>query len=46
MQEVGLSACPSDAVKSIKKLADIVLMRKGGHACVREFIDEYMIMTE
>ena len=35
MQEVGLSACPSDAVKSIKKLADIVLMRKGGHACVR-----------
>ena len=46
MQKVGLSACPSDAVKSIKKLADVILSRKGGHACVREFIDEYILMTE
>jgi len=45
MQAVGLSACPSDAVKSIKKIANIVLSRKGGNACVREFIDEYIMMT-
>ena len=46
MKEVGLSACPSDAVKSIKKIADVVLLRKGGHACVREFIDEFILLTE
>lgn len=46
MQAVGLSACPSDAVKSIKKIADVVLLRKGGDACVREFIDEYIMMTK
>lgn len=46
MQEVGLSACPSDAVKSIKKLANIVLIRKGGDACVREFIDDYILLTK
>ncbi len=46
MQEVGLSACPSDAVKSIKKIADVILLKKGGHACVREFIDQYILLTE
>jgi 3-deoxy-D-manno-octulosonate 8-phosphate phosphatase (KDO 8-P phosphatase) len=46
MQEVGLSACPSDSVKSIKKIADIILIKKGGDACVREFIDEYILLTE
>ena len=45
MQEVGLSACPVDAVKSIQRIADIILTRKGGDACVREFIDEYIIET-
>ncbi len=46
MPEVGLSACPSDAVKSIKKIADVILLKKGGHACVREFIDQYILLTE
>ena len=46
MQEVGLSACPSDSVKSIKKIADIVLIKKGGDACVREFIDDYILLTK
>ena len=46
MQEVGLSACPSDSVKSIKKIADVILIRKGGDACVREFNDEYILLTE
>lgn len=46
MKAVGLSACPSDAVKSISKIANIVLTKKGGDACVREFIDEYILLTE
>jgi len=46
MQEVGLSACPVDAVRSIQSIADVILSRKGGDACVREFIDEFILLTE
>ncbi len=46
MQEVGISACPADSVKLIKKVADIILERKGGDACVREFIDDYILLTK
>jgi YrbI family 3-deoxy-D-manno-octulosonate 8-phosphate phosphatase len=46
MQEVGISACPADSVKIIKKVANIILERKGGDACVREFIDDYILLTE
>jgi len=42
MQQVGLSACPSDAVDKIKSIAHYILERKGGDACVREFIDKYL----
>ncbi len=42
MKTVGLSACPSDAVSSIKTIADVILTRKGGDACVREFLDEWI----
>lgn len=45
MQAVGVSACPSDAVKSIRAIADVILEQKGGHTCVREFIDEYLNET-
>jgi 3-deoxy-D-manno-octulosonate 8-phosphate phosphatase (KDO 8-P phosphatase) len=40
--KVGLTACPSDAVPAIKAKADIILSRKGGDYCVREFIDSYL----
>jgi len=46
MQVVGISACPVDSVNLIKKVADIILQRKGGDACVREFIDDYILLTE
>jgi 3-deoxy-D-manno-octulosonate 8-phosphate phosphatase (KDO 8-P phosphatase) len=39
MQEVGLSACPSDALGEVRNIANIVLEKKGGQGCVREFID-------
>ncbi len=43
MENVGLSACPKDAVRRVKSVVDIVLNKKGGEACVREFIDEYLL---
>jgi 3-deoxy-D-manno-octulosonate 8-phosphate phosphatase (KDO 8-P phosphatase) len=42
MKAVGLAVCPSSAVASIKSIADIILSRKGGDACVREFLDNYL----
>lgn len=41
-KEVGLSACPADAHNKVKKAAKIILTKKGGEGCVREFIDEYL----
>ena len=41
MQEVGLSACPADAMNSVKGIADIILTKNGGAGCVREFLDEW-----
>jgi YrbI family 3-deoxy-D-manno-octulosonate 8-phosphate phosphatase len=43
IQAVGFSACPADAVVKIKDNVDLVLHKKGGQACVREFIDFYLL---
>ena len=43
MQAVGLAVCQASAVSKIKSAADIILSRKGGDACVREFIDNYLL---
>ena len=43
MKTVGLAVCPSDAVESIKDISHIVLTRPGGHGCVREFVDDYLL---
>lgn len=42
MEICGLTACPSDAVDEIKDIAHILLTRKGGEGCIREFLDEYL----
>jgi len=42
IQAVGLSACPADAVGSIKGIVDVVLSKNGGYGCIREFIDEHL----
>jgi len=39
MKQVGLSATPCDAVKEVQAVAHMVLEKKGGQGCVREFID-------
>ena len=43
IENIGFSACPSDAVQLVKKQADLVLSTKGGHGCVREFIDSWLL---
>ena len=43
MKQVGLAVCPSDAVNSVKSLSHIILAAKGGHGCIREFIDAYLL---
>lgn len=43
IQNVGMSACPADAVQQIKNAAMIVLTKNGGEGCVREFIDDYIL---
>lgn len=43
LEQIGLSACPSDAHYKVIRAVDIVLQRKGGEGCVREFIDRYLL---
>ncbi len=42
---VGLSACPADAVRTIKDAVDVVLTREGGKGCIREFIENVLGLT-
>jgi len=42
MQHVGIAACPSDAVREVRNITHVILTKKGGYGCVREFIDEYI----
>lgn len=39
----GLTAAPSDALEVVKNKVDIVLQAEGGKACVREWIDNYIL---
>ena len=39
IKNVGLSACPNDAMKDIKEKVDIVLENIGGHGAFREFAE-------
>ena len=43
MENIGFSACPVDAVRRIKSISTVILNKKGGEGCVREFIDEYLL---
>lgn len=43
MEQVGVTACPADAVDVIKDFVDIKLSLKGGDGCVREFIDLHLL---
>jgi 3-deoxy-D-manno-octulosonate 8-phosphate phosphatase (KDO 8-P phosphatase) len=40
--KIGFRACPSDAVQEVKREADLILTKKGGQGCIREFVDNYL----
>ena len=43
INKVGLSACPSDAMDMVRNNVDVVLKEKGGNACVREFVEHFLL---
>ena len=43
IKNVGFSASPSDGMDVVKTNVDIILSKKGGEGCVREFIDSYLL---
>lgn len=43
IRKIGFSACPADAVQVVKAEVDVILEKKGGRGCVREFIDNYLL---
>lgn len=46
LSSVGLAACPADACEKVKEIPGIQMMNnKGGHGCVREFINKLLLMN-
>jgi 3-deoxy-D-manno-octulosonate 8-phosphate phosphatase (KDO 8-P phosphatase) len=42
LQWVGLSCCPSDAVRDVIENAHFITLAKGGEGCVREIVEKLM----
>ncbi len=42
IKNVGLSACPADAVTKVKNAVNIILDSNGGKGCVREFTERFI----
>jgi arabinose-5-phosphate isomerase len=42
LKKVKFSACPNDAVDDVKFIVNYICNNKGGHSCVREFIEKIM----
>ena len=39
---VGFLGCPADAIEEVKTKVNVILERKGGDACIREFYDRHL----
>lgn len=46
MRQVGVPACPSDAVEEIKAISKYISSHGGGHGCVRDVIEQVMRIHE
>ena len=44
LEKVALAACPADAVSQVREVAGLILQTKGGDGCIRELIDEYLLV--
>ncbi len=46
LQWVGLSCCPSDAVRDVIEKANFITLTKGGEGCVREVIEKLLRLQQ
>lgn len=46
MKICGISACPSDSVEEVKKIAGITLTKSGGNGAIREFTEILLISQD
>jgi 3-deoxy-D-manno-octulosonate 8-phosphate phosphatase (KDO 8-P phosphatase) len=44
LQRAAISACPADAVMQVREVSGLILRSNGGDGCVRELIDEYLLV--
>ena len=44
MEKVGVATCPQDAVPDVKRIADYVSHKNGGDGCVREIVEQVMMV--
>ena len=42
MKIVGFSACPKDAIKEVRKIADYKSSKKGGYGVVRDIVNKFI----
>ena len=42
MREVGLAACPEDAVEEVRNIAHYISPKRGGKGCVRDLLEQAM----
>ena len=42
LEHVGFSACPNDAIDSVKEKCDYICNNIGGNGCVREFVEKIL----
>ena len=42
VKEVGLAACPYDAVKEVRNIAHYISPKEGGKGCVRDLLEQAM----
>lgn len=43
ISKCGFTACPADATEKVKSAVDVILETNGGHGCIREFIEKYLL---
>jgi len=44
MELVGVKTCPADAAHEIKTIADYISPFRGGEGCVRDIIEQVLIL--
>lgn len=43
LNNVGIAACPADAVSLVKEISNIIILKNiGGNGCVREFVNNWL----